>query len=156
MESTIHETASGDNPVQNVSNGVAAMASANGNRSTKPKRIIYVDDNAPLGDLLVQHLVLAGHSAIHAADGIIAWEHISKDMGYFDLVITDNEMPELNGLELVELLREANYGGRIIVYSSALHDRDIEKYRALKVDAIVAKGTDVSVLLAAVRALDRD
>lgn len=139
-------------PIRDSDEGGSA-SEPSGLRRTSPLRILVADDNMQLGEVLVQYFALAGHTAEHAADGMAAWEKVSKDVRHFDVVITDNNMPELNGLELVELLREADYKGRIIVYTSALTSHESEKYRELKVDRILSKGSDAAAVLSAVEAL---
>lgn len=103
---------------------------------------------------MVRLFTQAGHTVEHAADGLEAWERLSQDVGHFDLLVTDNQMPglTLNGLELVELFRQANYRGRIIVHSSSLRPRETESYRVLGVDSIVLKTTPEEVLLDLVKA----
>lgn len=44
-----------------------------------------------------------GHKVVEANDGTIAWEHYSRT--YFDVVISDYLMPEMNGLELCRKVR---------------------------------------------------
>ena len=117
-----------------------------------PLHILCADDDVMFGDLMVQFLATAGHAAEHVADGLEAWERISQDISRFDVVITDHQMPGLNGLELVELLRQADYRGRIVVQSGSLNAQEIAGYRALGVDAVVAKATSTAELLRAVEA----
>ena len=122
-------------------------------RCQKKLRILCADDDSLLSQVLVRLFSTAGHEVEHAADGLDAWEKISKDIGYFDVMITDHQMPGLDGLELVELLREANYGGRIIVHSSAISAAESEKYRAFGVSRIVTKPAPAEELLAVVEAV---
>ena len=84
--------------------------------------------------------------------GFQAWEKISGDPGRFDVLITDHQMPGLNGLELVELLRQVNYRGRIVVHSGAVTAEETANYRALGVDAMVVKNASATELLRAVEA----
>ena len=141
------------NPNDRDSDKGGPASEPSGLRRTSPLQILFADDNVQLGEVLVQYFTLAGHTAEHAAAGTTAWEKISIDVGHFDVVITDNDMPGLNGLELVELLREADYKGQIIVYTSALTPRESEKYRGLRVDRIFSKGSDAAAVMSAVEAL---
>lgn len=125
-------------------------------KTLKPLRILCADDNTILGDVLIRLLSLAGHAVEHAADGLDAWNKLSKDIGGFDVLVTDHEMPGLNGLELVELLRQGNFRGRIIVHSAGLAVADAERYRTLKVDRIIAKGTEAEELLDVVEAFEEN
>jgi CheY-like chemotaxis protein len=116
----------------------------------RPLRVLCVDDNALLGEVMICLFAKAGHWVEHADDGLSAWDKISRDVASFDVVITDHEMPGLKGVELVALLREASYPGGVIVHSSALTGEEIETYRRLGVESIVMKGARADELLAAV------
>lgn len=102
-------------------------------------RILCADDDKPVGDMLMLYLAHAGHTVEHVTDGLEAWEKMSKDLGHFDVLITDNDMPGLRGVELVELLRQTDYRGRIIVHSGSLSPKEAEGYRAFRVDSIITK-----------------
>jgi two-component system, OmpR family, response regulator ChvI len=77
----------------------AAHAIAASNRSS----VLVVDDNKLHLELVVRIVAKAGFRAHAAEDGEQAWEALTKSK--FDLLITDHEMPKLNGLDLIERLR---------------------------------------------------
>mgnify|MGYP001576683050 FL=1 len=118
----------------------------------KSLRILCADDNTMLGDVMIQFFSTAGHAVEHVANGLEAWEKLSRDIGHFDVLVTDNQMPGLNGLELVKLLRQTNYRGRIIVHSGSLSAKEVAGYRAFGVDSIIAKATQAEELLNVVEA----
>jgi len=68
-------------------------------------KILIVDDSNMLRDMLKYALVDGGYSDIaEAADGV---EALEKAKGtHFDLVITDINMPNMNGFELIQHLRQ--------------------------------------------------
>lgn len=96
----------------------------------------------------------AGHAIEHVEDGLSAWARMSQDLGHFDMLITDNQMPGLTGLKLVEQLRQTEYPGRIVVYSGGLSALDAASYRAFGVDLVIPKMTPATDLLIAVESLD--
>ena len=63
-----------------------------------------VDDSATVRQSLVRCLSGAGYRLEQAADGREAWTALQGQE--FDLVLTDVEMPRMDGLELVRLLRQ--------------------------------------------------
>ena len=69
------------------------------------RRILVVDDDPHIRDLLLFALGKAGLAAEGAADGEEAWERIAAAPP--DLVILDINMPRLNGLDLCRRLRAA-------------------------------------------------
>ncbi|HTY51347.1 MAG TPA: response regulator [Steroidobacteraceae bacterium] len=66
-------------------------------------RILAVDDSATMRQMVDATLTSAGHKVSQAADGREALEIAGKDT--FDLVITDVNMPVMDGLTLVKQLR---------------------------------------------------
>jgi len=67
-------------------------------------RILVVDDSTTMRQMVSFTLQDAGHEVTEAADGIAA---LAEAKGRkFDLVITDVNMPGMNGIDLVKSLRE--------------------------------------------------
>ncbi len=120
----------------------------------RPLRILCADDDLRVGMVMVHYFSQAGHAVEHVEDGLKAFERMSQDIGHFDVLITDNQMPGLSGLGLVEQLRQTEYRGRIIVYSGGLSATDAARYRAFGVDLVVPKMTPADILLNAVESLD--
>ena len=116
----------------------------------EPLRILCVEDQEILGDVMLCLLSQAGHWVEQVSDGFDAWDKISHDLANFDLVITGHLMPRLNGLEFVEVLREADFPGRIILYTAGVSPEVAARYRALGVRSIVVKSSRAEDLLAAV------
>jgi class 3 adenylate cyclase len=70
------------------------------NPSVEPGLILVVDDSELIRDLVRNHLVEQGHEVIVAADGFEAVTLLGARS--FDLILTDLEMPRLNGFQLLE------------------------------------------------------
>ena len=68
-----------------------------------PGTIFVVEDNADMRDLLVEFLKLYGFMAITAEDGEAALPLIRQQQP--DLVITDIDMPRLDGISMIRELR---------------------------------------------------
>ena len=117
-----------------------------------PLRILCVEDQEMLGDVMLHLLAQAGHWVEHVSDGLDAWDKISQDLANFDVVITGHLMPRLNGLELVERLREAAFPGRIILYTAGVSAAEADRYRAFGVSSIIVKSSRAEDLLSAVDA----
>lgn len=101
-----------------------------------------------LGEVMLSLFAKAGHWVEYFEDGQRAWERLANDVTDFDVVVTDHEMPRMNGLELVRRLHNADFRGKIVVHSSAVGSGEITEYRALGVSDIVQKGARPEVLLA--------
>ena len=68
-----------------------------------PRQILVVDDDPDTRQLSVDILVRSGFQVDAVVDGADAWEALRAK--HFDLVITDNSMPRMTGIELIEMLR---------------------------------------------------
>lgn len=66
-------------------------------------RILAVDDSPSMRSMVVSTLAGAGHQVMEAADGQDAYEKAEQQA--FDLVLTDQNMPRLDGLGLTRKLR---------------------------------------------------
>lgn len=115
-----------------------------------PLRIVLAEDNRLLSDVLVLLLRQSGHEVYPVSDGLAAWEEMGKDIRQYDAVITDHDMPHLTGLELVDVLRQADFRGHVVVHSASLTGEQRRHYEALGARVIV-KSARAEELLAAVR-----
>ncbi|MFP5262514.1 MAG: restriction endonuclease [Blastocatellia bacterium] len=71
---------------------------------TEPSEtILVVEDNRDSRNILTKLLQMSGYEAISAVDGVDALEYISRQKP--DLVITDINMPRMDGIELIKRLR---------------------------------------------------
>lgn len=84
-------------------------------------RILIVDDDRDHRLALVTMLTGAGHDAVEAVDGRKAL--VAIDQSSFDVVITDLQMPEMHGLELITLLRGLSPATQIIAASGTGGDQ---------------------------------
>lgn len=66
--------------------------------------ILAVDDSASMRQMVCFTLKSAGYNVVEAVDGQDAWEKASQRS--FDLVLTDQNMPRMDGISLTKKLRE--------------------------------------------------
>ncbi len=114
--------------------------------------ILVADDQLSVRHSLSFLLRFSGHSVELAVDGQEALAKVMEQPERFDLLITDNNMPRLSGLELVARLRSLAFRGKIMVLSAHLRDTQ-EAYRALAVDMMLQKPFDIHELRRAVETL---
>ena len=62
--------------------------------------------------------------------------------GDFDLILMDIQMPVMDGTTAITLLRETGYGGPIVALTANVMRSDIEHYRAIGCDDVLAKPID--------------
>lgn len=118
---------------------------------SSPTRILCVDDEATMLRLLSLLLNQRGYKVEVAPNGAAAWEMISHDPTRFDIVVTDNQMPGMSGVELVRKLRANGYAGRIVFFCVPLSAQALADVIDLNVDALVEKGRPVAELFQALQ-----
>jgi two-component system, cell cycle sensor histidine kinase and response regulator CckA len=84
------------------------------------RRILVVDDDATIRNILVQVLKLQGYDVQAATNGIEAFE-LCGDQS-FDVLITDLMMPLMGGRELIEKARTVQPGMRVICLSASFSE----------------------------------
>jgi DNA-binding response OmpR family regulator len=67
--------------------------------------VLVVDDEAAIRQLLKEALAAEGYVVEVCSDGRQAWERLLDRQSGFDLLITDQTMPHMTGLELIGRLR---------------------------------------------------
>ena len=76
-------------------------------RKTLPERVLVVDDSKEIRDFLAEYVLEPkGFQVLTASDGLMGLEMAISERP--DLMITDQQMPQLTGLELLTKLREHN------------------------------------------------
>ena len=115
--------------------------------------ILTVDDELPVTWSIRFALSSPTRALSGAGNGEEALARIGAQEPPFDLVITDNNMPQVNGLELVRRLRALRFGGKIMVVSAHLSDEVQQAYTALNVDKLLPKPFNVQELRDAVEDL---
>lgn len=116
-------------------------------------RILVIDDEPPIRQLVRRSLEPRGHEVLEAGDGE-AGIRLFRDSPV-DLVVTDLIMPEKEGIETILELRELDPGVKILVISGGLSfgGRSVDKQgplmdaEALGASASLAKPFDVTTLV---------
>ena len=70
------------------------------------KTILIADDNESVRTILKLSLQFKGYNLVEVVDGQLAWEALNREPEKYDLLLSDIEMPNMNGLELLAKLRE--------------------------------------------------
>ncbi len=68
-------------------------------RNTMP-RVLIVDDEESMRMLVARALAMDGHDTVTAQDGAEALDMLTRDNGAFDLLLTDIQMPVMDGIAL--------------------------------------------------------
>ena len=118
-------------------------------------RILIVEDSPTMRSLLASSLEALGGSVkiTEVASGFEALRQLPRES--YDLIVTDINMPDINGLELISFLKGNQAYRRIplIIVSTEGSERDREKGLALGADAYLVKPFAPDVLRDAARML---
>jgi two-component system OmpR family response regulator len=112
--------------------------------------ILVVDDEAGVRDMLADALRMQGYAAATAADGHAALRDIYE--GDFDLIVSDVNMPKVNGFELLERLRAAGNETPVILLTARGDRADVAVGFRAGADDYVTKPFGLEELLLRVEA----
>ncbi|HBO78022.1 MAG TPA: hybrid sensor histidine kinase/response regulator, partial [Cupriavidus sp.] len=121
---------------------------------TRRKRVLVVDDSLTVRELERKLLSGRGYDVAVAVDGMDGWNVLRAES--FDLVITDVDMPRMDGIELVSRIRSDARLTHLPVMIVSYKDREQDRERGLQAgaDYYLAKGSfHDTALLDAVRDL---
>ena len=68
-----------------------------------------------------------------------------------DLVLLDNNMPQMNGLQTLRRLRELHYGGKVLIFTVSDSEDDIRDAMRLDADGYLLKDMELELLIQAIR-----
>ena len=97
------------------------------------KRILLVDDSITVREVERKLLEAAGYAVEVAVDGADGWNAVRT--GRYDLVVSDVDMPRLDGIELVRLIRADRRFATLPVMIVSYKDREEDRLRGLDAGA---------------------
>jgi DNA-binding response OmpR family regulator len=119
-----------------------------------PYRILVVDDDSDTRQLSVDVLADSGYDVEAAKDGADGWKALQADN--YDLVITDNKMPRMTGVEMIEKLRYARMAVPVIMATGNLPVYEFVRKPWLRPDAALQRPFSNEDLLATVKSVLRE
>ncbi|TFV93861.1 response regulator, partial [Oxalobacteraceae bacterium OM1] len=122
------------------------------------RRILVVDDSLTVREMERKLLIARGYAVDTAVDGMDAWNIVRS--GKYDLVITDVDMPRMDGIELVRLIRRDERLRRLPVMIVSYKDRPEDRARGVEAgaDFYLTKGSfhDATLIDAVVDLIGED
>jgi two-component system alkaline phosphatase synthesis response regulator PhoP len=123
-------------------------------QTNPPHRILMVEDDISVSLLNTEILTRSGYEVDAAKDGAAAWDALNVDS--YDLMITDNSMPRMTGLELLKKLRAARMEMPVIMATGVLPTREFTRSPWLRPAATLVKPYTVGELLRTVKKVLRE
>ena len=109
-------------------------------------KALLVDDDPVMCLIVPTILHRLGHSVNIAENGTEAIKLFTRKPYAFDVVITDNNMPAVSGLDLVEHLRKNGFHGTVVVFSDVLTSELQTAHQKRSVNKILQKTATVENL----------
>lgn len=81
-------------------------------------KVLIIEDDIPLNTAITEFFNLKAFNCISVTDGLQAIQHIDSDT--FDLYIIDINIPEINGLDLLQHIRKTDIHTPIIIITASL------------------------------------
>ncbi len=105
------------------------------------KKILIVEDDVTMREIVVHKLSTSGFTVVEAADGKAAIEAWKREKP--DLVLLDLMLPEMDGFQILEEVRKNNdptiTKTPVIVLSNLFSKEDIQKAKSLNIDDFMVK-----------------
>ncbi len=124
-------------------------------RNRKPLSVMIVDDSPSMRHVTTKLIKNAGWKTVVAKDGLEALEILQSSGELPDIILTDVEMPRMNGYELLAALKQTENLQKIpvIMITSRTSDKHRQKALELGVSEYLTKPFDDAVLIEKIKLL---
>jgi len=119
------------------------------------ERVLIVDDEPDIADMLSIGLERLGYETVAVTDPKLALAAFRDDSEAFDLVVTDQMMPGLTGLELIRSVKEIRPAIKAILCTGYGDGANVDAARSAGADAFFQKPVDSLSVAAGIRRILR-
>jgi len=112
---------------------------------TKSVTLLYVEDNEQLKNIKLEMFNDIFQKVVYAKDGyegLIKYQEES-----FDLIITDINMPGMNGLDMIEKIQKINPSQEVIILSAYAEIEYLSKLSKLNISCFLTKPVDIKKMV---------
>ena len=116
------------------------------------KRILLAEDNDLNAEIAMEVLSETGLKVERAEDGEICIDMVERaEDGYYDLILMDIQMPNMNGYQATQAIRKMDHPGKanipIVAITANAFEEDKKNAYAAGMDAHLAKPIDIQKLM---------
>ncbi|MCK5004993.1 MAG: response regulator, partial [Candidatus Aminicenantes bacterium] len=115
------------------------------------ERILFVDDEFNITNIYEEMFTIMGYSTTTRNSSTKALELFSKDPSKFDLIITDQTMPNLTGLKLAEKIKLIRKNIPIILCTGFSEAVNFDSTKNRNIDKIIQKPMQINEFLKTIR-----
>jgi len=99
------------------------------------KKILVIDDNEHLRDSLSGSLSAIGYEVVAASNGVEGYDLLLQNR--FDLVVTDSQLPKIDGWHLLDLIKEHRPYTPVFLITGQSRDEILKKMSTGQVDFLM-------------------
>ncbi len=114
-----------------------------------PQRILVVDGDPLIRQLNSEVLIYSGYRVDAAHDGAAAWDALLGNN--YDLLITDNDLPQVTGVDLLKKVNATRMAMPVVMATGTLPTREFVQYPWLQPAAVLMKPYSFDELLETVK-----
>ncbi len=118
--------------------------------------ILLVDDEDNIRDAIQTILARKGFYVDNAADGKQALELFKANPGKYDLIVTDQSMPKMSGVQLTQAIRHTQSNIPIILSTGQLGIDDEKEFKNVGITAFIQKPWTAEELIEKIQELDHN
>jgi DNA-binding response OmpR family regulator len=122
-------------------------------RMKTPVKILAVDDNHSITRSMPFIFAAPVYEVTSATDGDDALVKLEKNPNGYDVIIVDQKMPHVSGVELVQGIKQRGITGRVLVLSAHLSPEIRDAYERMGVQTVMDKPFNVEELRSVVNGL---
>jgi two-component system alkaline phosphatase synthesis response regulator PhoP len=115
----------------------------------QPRRILVVDDEPAIRRLNCDLLMEEGYEVDAVTNGVLAWDTLNRN--HYDLLITDNLMPKMSGVELLEKLHACRRFLPVIMATGTIPAEEVKCQPWFRIATVLLKPYTMQELLETVR-----
>jgi DNA-binding response OmpR family regulator len=123
-------------------------------QTSPPHHILVVDDDLMIRRFNTAMLLNSGYAVDDAEDGVAAWQSLGARE--YDLIITDNKMPNLTGIGLLKRIRAARMALPVIMATGTFPTEEFNRFPWLKPAATLIKPYTAAEMLRTVKKVLRE
>lgn len=113
--------------------------------------ILYIEDDVDVAQAVMDVLHPEGYQFTHSYDAETAWQKLQSQQ--FDLILTDLNLPNMTGLELIQKTREAWADAKIVGISGFIEADEVDRIKLLGANLVLLKPITPAELSQALRSL---
>jgi PAS domain S-box-containing protein len=126
-------------PIASAADLVEAEAPDTGAKPATPRRVMVVDDEVSVGNFVGEVLRDAGYEVLVFSESPGALRHLQGHHQDISLLITDQNMPLMDGVELAEQAKALNPALPVVLITGFVHSHQARQWPRLGLDGFLAK-----------------